>query len=46
MGVRKKTVGSTKSQKPTPKSGSKKVAATRITSAKLHTTVDASGGFQ
>ncbi len=39
MAVTKKTVGSSKGPKPNTKSGSKKVAATKITTAKMHTTV-------
>ncbi len=46
MTVVKKTVGTSKSPKPAMKSGIAKVAATKITTAKIHTTVDASGGFQ
>jgi hypothetical protein len=46
MAVTKKTVGNSKSPKPTAKSGNSKVAAAKITTARLHTTVDASGGFQ
>jgi hypothetical protein len=47
MAVAKKSLGSSKSPKPSAKTGTGKVAATKITPAKIHTTsVDASGGFQ
>ena len=48
MAVTKKTAGTTRRPKPTAKAGNQKVAATRITTARIHTTVavDASGGFQ
>ncbi len=39
MAVVKKTAGTSKSPKPTAKSGNTKVAATKITTAKMHTTV-------
>jgi len=39
MAVIKKTVGTRKSPKPPAKSGSTKVAATKITTAKMHTTL-------
>jgi hypothetical protein len=39
MAVTKKTVGTSKGPKPTAKAGSTKVAATKITTAKMHTTV-------
>ncbi len=39
MAVVKKTAGTSKNPKPTAKSGSTKVAATKITTAKMHTTV-------
>ena len=38
MAVTKKMVGTGKSPKPNAKSGSTKVAATKITTAKMHTT--------
>ena len=38
MAVTKKTVGASKSPKPAAKSASKKVAATKITTATMHTT--------
>jgi hypothetical protein len=47
MVVTKKSLGTSKSPKPSAKAGTGKVAATKITTAKIHTTsVDASGGFQ
>ncbi len=39
MAVTKKTVGSGKSPKPAAKPGGKKVAATKVTPAKMHTTM-------
>ncbi len=39
MAVTKKITGTAKSPKPTAKSGTTKVAATKITTAKMHTTV-------
>ena len=39
MAVVKKTVGSSKNPKPTGKKGEAKAAATKITPAKMHTTV-------
>ena len=39
MAVTKKTVGTSKGPKPTAKGGSTKVAATKIITAKMHTTV-------
>ena len=38
MAVTKKTAGTTKSPKATTKAGNTKVAATKITTAKMHTT--------
>ena len=38
MAVTKKTAGTSKHPKPTAKSGTTKVAATKITTAKMHTT--------
>lgn len=47
MAVSKKPVPAGKSSKPSPKAGGATVAATRISTTKIHTTsVDASGGFQ